>query len=104
MLVGAAQDAGYAVSDVVCYPSTPATGWLIEELERRLVRILLPLVQPGDVLAIAYAARPWHVALVSQLEPLTIIHSYRTVGRCVEQPLDPAMRRRLHSAWRLPYG
>ena len=50
------------------------------------------------MLAFGSHRNPWHVALVTQLEPLRIIHSYKTAGRVVETGL----RTRVLGAWNVP--
>jgi cell wall-associated NlpC family hydrolase len=102
VLVYSARRARIRVDDVTDYPSTPQTGWLIAEISKQMVPVSLAELRLGDVLVFAWSTQPWHVALVSKVEPLSIIHAWRQVRVCVEQTLSESWRARIHSAWRFP--
>lgn len=100
LLVCAARDAGYEVLDVEGYPEYPAGTWLLEELERNCNRVHEePRV--GDVIAFAASTQVWHVGLITQLEPLVVIHCWRKTKRVIEVQLDKSWRYQIHSIWRL---
>lgn len=104
LLVCSARDAGFQVEDVTNYPAEIKGPWLISELEAQCDR--LPKAGPyelGDVLAFLFLDAPWHVGLITNLEPLWIIHAYISTAKVVEVPLHESWQRRIHSAWRLRY-
>lgn len=102
VLVCGARRARIRVHDVPDYPTTPHGLWLIDELAKQMVRIALADMRLGDVLAFTWQSAPWHVAIVSKLDPLSIIHAWRQVSTCVEQTLAESWRARIHSVWRFP--
>lgn len=57
-----------------------------------------PLLQPGDILLIAFRRLPIHVGLVTGAG--TFIHALETVGRVVEVPLDERWRSLIVGVWR----
>ena len=77
-----------------------------EEQFRRLLRqYMTPIgwdqVEAGDVLTFAFI-REQHLAIVSEREPMSIVHAYEAAGRCVEQPLDRTWLNRLRGCYRFP--
>ncbi|PZN97380.1 MAG: hypothetical protein DCF31_01055 [Alphaproteobacteria bacterium] len=52
---------------------------------------------PGDILALAPAARQRHLAIVT---PAGVVHAHAGLGRVVEGPIDPDWT--LLGIWRLP--
>jgi NlpC/P60 family putative phage cell wall peptidase len=101
LLVGAFNEAGLPVKDVANYPKKPTgNDWLLEELRRRLTRVIDGSMQPGDVLCFKWSLHPWHVALLSYDD--TMIHAYKRLNECVEQPLTNHWRASMHSIWRWP--
>jgi NlpC/P60 family putative phage cell wall peptidase len=99
----AAADAGIELPDVPrSYGRTP-DGSLERELARYCERVLhVGLVQPGDLLLFRiYSLRPRHVAIVTQAEPLAMIHAYQGADTVAEHLVDDWWRARLHSVWRL---
>ena len=54
---------------------------------------------PADILTFALPAEQ-HLAIVTALEPLTILHAYEAAGCCIEQPVSPTWRRRIRGCWR----
>lgn len=103
LLVLAGNEAGASIEDVTNYPPQFSGTWLTDELSKycdRLENKSGPY-EVGDVLVFAFAEGYWHVVIVTELEPLRIVHAYTGVGYCVEGPVSQAWLRRLHSAWRV---
>lgn len=75
-----------------------------EELFRALLAehcdpIAFSDLAPADILTFAMP-REQHLALVSQINPILIIHAYEKAGRCTEQPLANVWLNRLRGCWR----
>lgn len=102
LLVCAAQEAGLEIDDVTNYPPEMAGTWLLDQLAERCDRLEKagPYLR-GDVLAFLFEGQPWHVALITQPDPVRIVHSWATAGKVVEQHLHGSWDRRIHSAWRV---
>lgn len=102
LLALAGSEAGAAIQDVSNYPPQFAGSWLTNELSKYCDRLeKLGPYEIGDVLVFAFAEGYWHVAIVTLVEPLQIVHAYSGVGKCVAGPVSQSWLRRLHSAWRV---
>ena len=66
-----------------CYGRLPM-DLLLSGCDRFLTRIPVAESGLGDVLVMAFRNYPQHVAIVSQLDPMYLIHAYLQVGRVVE--------------------
>ena len=64
-----------------------------------LDQVQFAALQLGDILTFRFVAEQ-HLAFVSSLSPLSIIHAYEKVGRCIEQPVDSVWMRRLRGCYR----
>jgi cell wall-associated NlpC family hydrolase len=102
VLMGAAQECGVKMRDVTNYPTQPNRQWLLDELRKQFIQVDLPGAQLGDLLAFAWGPIPWHVGIITRLAPLTMVHAWRQVDRCVEMRLDESWRRRICGVWRFP--
>lgn len=69
-------------------------------LREHLVPIGYTDILPGDVLTFAVPIEQ-HIAIVSRINPIWIIHAYEKVGRVVDQELDATWLRRLRGCYRL---
>lgn len=87
-----------ALEDVQGYGRQPS-GKVQLELERQMIRVPLAEVEVGDVLLIRFD-EPQHVALVTNVAPLCIIHAYGQVGRVVEHQVDEHYMKRILRAYR----
>lgn len=104
LIAGAARDAGLPVSPVPANYGRMPDGQLERELEARCERVhYLEEMEVGDILLFrVYSLRPRHVALVTCLDPLTMIHAYEGAETVAEHTLDMWWFTRIHSIWRLP--
>lgn len=98
LLVLATRNAGMDVYDNPLYSPVVDSEYMQAELAMA-ARRLTPdePTRMGDVLLFRIGRSPQHLALVSSTVhvPYTIIHAYQTVGRVVEQGLDPTWASRL---------
>ena len=98
LVVCAARDAGYTLTDRTDYPRDP-NGLLSVELARQFDAV--ETAAPGDILLMRFRGEPQHVAI---LAGATLIHGYASIGRVVEHGLDVKWRRRIVQAYRLREG
>jgi len=56
---------------------------------------------PGDVLLLTFLREPMHFGILTEKDPLQMIHSYQPIGRVVENGLDAKWRRRILGAYRI---
>lgn len=102
--VGVAQVCGLDWTDVKGYPRVPANGQFQAAVESATDPIELADVQPGDLMTFRWRDEPQHIAIVSQLDPIRLIHAWEGIGRCVENDLDATWRARLVSCRRYRSG
>jgi len=98
--IGVARALGLEWADATGYARVPAKGQFRATLQRCLDPIAFAEVLPGDLMSFAFRAEEQHIAVVSCIDPLRIIHAWQAVGKCVENDLDALWQRRLRSCWR----
>lgn len=57
-------------------------------------------LQLGDLLLMRIFRDPQHVAIVTALNPVYIVHAHQGVGKCVEHRLDDQWRKRIIGVYR----
>lgn len=98
--VGVAQALGLTWADTVGYARTPSRAQFRATIERAWIPIARSDVLPGDLMSFAFCFEEQHLAIVSQLNPLRIIHAWEDSGKVVENDLDAVWARRLRGCWR----
>lgn len=84
--------------DRSAYPMRP-DGTLMPELERQFIRVHGE-PQEGDVLLMAFAGEPHHVAIF--VTGGRIVHAYSTVRKCVVQDYTEHWRAKVKAIYRFP--
>lgn len=92
--------AGYSPKDLANYPEIP-DGSFVELVEEQGQRIAIDDIEPGDFMLFKFEKEPQHIAIVSQINPIQIIHTWQSVGRVVENGFDVYWQRRLTGCYRL---
>jgi cell wall-associated NlpC family hydrolase len=99
----AATAAGIEMQDFRAYSVPPRAEVLLHEIANVCHQIQPAYLRSGDVVCIAWTGTcPMHLGILTEIAAdgaWRIVHSTR--DRVREQPLDPRMLRRLHSAWRI---
>lgn len=110
-LIGVAMDcAGVALGamDDADIPHAVITGYSRQPDPERFRAYILDYCNPirfdelqcGDLMTFRFAEEQ-HLAIVSALDPLTIIHAYEKVGKVVENPIDAVWLNRMRGCYRL---
>lgn len=88
--------------DYTAYGRDPHQGQLEAELQRRFGAALpVEQMQPGDVVAMAFAGPVRHVGLVADSTlGLTLIHTDSNVGKVTEHLIDARWMRRIRGVYR----
>lgn len=103
LVVLALADCGRAVEDVTNYGRDPHLGLLESNLVREFgPAISLDDLQPGDIVAIAFAGAARHVAIVGDYVHggLSLIHTDESLGAVVEHRVDGAWAKKIRGGWR----
>lgn len=98
VIVCVARALGVVHQDKVAYPMRP-DGTLMPELDRQFTRVHDD-PQEGDVLLMAFAGEPHHVAIV--VDSGRIVHAYSTVRKCVVQAYTDHWRSKVRAVYRFP--
>lgn len=102
LVIGVARELGLPIVDVGGYGRIPQRAQLEAELAAQMDPVALRELGAGDVILLRIEREPQHLAIVSELEPLSAVHAFNQKGlaRCVEHALDPRWQRRILGAWR----
>lgn len=101
VVVCALKQLGYHVEDQSGYGRIPLRGRLIAAIENHCDAISQEDIQPGDLMMFAFRSEPQHIAIVSAINPIMLIHAYQDVHRVVENGLDVTWQSRLRGCYRL---
>lgn len=95
-------DVGLGNVEITDYKTQPDPIRFHELTKEHLVPVIFKKLLPADVLTFAIKGVEQHFGLLVQIEPtMRFVHSYQTVGRCVEQELTAAWRRHVRGCYRL---
>lgn len=105
LLVLAAKDAGVDVPDETSYSPFINADYLKSRIDMVCRELTLgEEPQVGDLVLFRVSRSPQHMALISDLKPMTIIHSFQTIGRVIEHELDAHWNKRVAGYYRLTVG
>lgn len=97
-IVMPAQAVGLEVVDVPGYSHQPS-GILQGEIAKQLNRVKQADLQVGDVLLMSWS-QPQHLALVTGVDPLVILHAYAQAKKVVEHQVDSNMVKNIIAVYR----
>jgi cell wall-associated NlpC family hydrolase len=93
-----ANTCGLKIKDRTDYSHQPSL-LLQQALREQMIKVSKDELRVADVLLMKYE-EPQHLALVTCVEPLTIIHAFAQAKKVLEQEVDPYMWKRVVSAYR----
>lgn len=98
--IAAAAAVGIEIKDFEGYPGEPFDGMLKKMFDDQpnLVKIGKNDMSPGDVLLMRISSAPQHVAILSHDNYM--IHSYKNIGRVVEQKIDADWKNKIIAVYR----
>jgi len=103
LIIKALSNLGTNLYDVPGYGRQPKDSELEGQMDKQLVRLSAQESwRVGDVLLMRFGLEPQHVALVSRLDPVYILHTNSSIGRVVEHILDQRWQRLVVCSYRLP--
>lgn len=100
LVVIACARAGINLSDLGNYNAIP-DGSFIKLVEEQGDKIDLSDIRIGDFMMFKFEKEPQHIAIISQLNPIHIIHTWMSVGKVVENGFDDYWQRRLTGCYRI---
>lgn len=101
MVICAAKKCGLDLPDKESYATVPDGMEFVQIIESVCNRIPLAVIKPGDLLVFAWTKEPQHIAIVSNVEPMRIVHSWSGAAGVVENDVDDYWKRRLRRCYRL---
>ena len=100
LIVYPAHTLGLSDFDNTNYSRSPDGVSLERTLNQQMQRIPFTAVSPGDILLFAFLKNAQHLAIVTQLNPIYIIHSHEPNGRVIEHRLDSVWRGYIRGSYR----
>ncbi|WP_396189776.1 NlpC/P60 family protein [Flavobacterium sp.] len=88
LCINVMKELDYEIIDVKAYDRVPNGNLFDKIVNANLKRKHFEDVEPGDFLTFNFDQDPQHIAVVSEVNPLKIIHSYQKAGRVVEHYAD----------------
>lgn len=99
IVIAVANELGLSDFNTIAYSRAPDPQEMREALEKNLDYVRWSEVLPGDVLWFR-APEPQHLAVVTQLDPMQMVHAFARVNRVVETGVDRFWRGRLVACFR----
>lgn len=97
LLIGVGRELGLEIAEPPAYSLSPDQALFAAYLQSYAIPVHGPM-QPGDILHLAFAGDPRHVAIATDVG---LLHAWAKPGRVVEHRLDEVWQRRLRGVWRL---
>ena len=104
LLIRCAHDLNISDFDINGYSRIPSGAMMSRLMAEQMDRLNDSAYQCGDVLHMAFDRQPQHIAIVSNLSPLRIIHADSVAGAVVEHSLDQQWLARVRGHYRLRNG
>jgi cell wall-associated NlpC family hydrolase len=82
------------------YSRPPNPKLLLRGCAEFLDRIEVEDARPADILLMEFDGEPMHVAMISALEPMYVVHALSRLGRVAEHRLDDSWRAKITHAYR----
>ena len=101
LLIVLAQRFGLDIPIERGYGLRPSARHMREQLRANATPIAPGELLPGDLLHMKWGDQPQHLAIVSSVAPLRIIHADGIVGRVVEHGLTKPWRERVRGCYRV---
>lgn len=99
LVIMVARELCLSTFDVTGYSRQPNSMMFRSALTENLDRVRRCDTRAGDVLSILFDEEQ-HLAIVTAIEPLTLIHAYEKVGRVIEERAGIWWSSRIASVWR----
>ena len=91
---------GIVAEDVKKYPRFPINGIFGEHVDKQTLPVDIIDLLPGDLMKFQWTYEPQHLAIITQVNPICIVHAYSQVGMCVETDFDAMWAARFTDARR----
>ncbi|MDQ1326708.1 MAG: hypothetical protein QG564_1844 [Campylobacterota bacterium] len=99
-VIGVANTFEYETPEATNYSFMPDKDLFKNTIEQYLVKINMEDLKAGDLLIFAFDQYPQHIAMVSNVNPIRIIHSFATARKVTEHDIDEVWQKRIRGAYR----
>lgn len=99
LCINVMKELDYEIIDVKAYDRIPNGNLFDKIVNANLNRKDLKDIEEGDFLTFNFDQDPQHIAIVSNVEPLAIIHAYQKSGKVVEHFADNFWKSRIVAAF-----
>ena len=100
LLICSAHIIGMDVLDNTSYSPIVNTDFLRTRLQETCIPIDRKDILPGDIVLLNAGRSPQHMAMITQVEPMYIIHAHQTIGRVIEHRADEKWQKRIVAFYR----
>lgn len=101
VVVMAAIENGLQIEDEFGYPEISEDNVFADKVASYCDIIPISECAAGDLMMFRFFKNPQHIAIVSNINPLMIIHGYMQVGKTVENNVDATWLKRLTGCYRI---
>lgn len=101
LVIGVAQELGLASVEITGYARQPDPVAFRALMREHMVEKTFVERSFGDVLSFAFVSEQ-HVGIITQLDPLSVVHCWSKAGKCVEHALDSVWMQRIRGCWSFP--
>lgn len=101
VVICALKQCGIAAIDAAGYGRIPAPALFAETIAAQFDPIDQADLQPGDLMTFAFRRAPQHIAVVSAVAPVMLVHAIQAAGRVVANSLDATWQQRLRGCYRV---
>lgn len=101
LIVCAAREAGFIINDRHGYSTLPHGGMFEQALLEHCDIIDIKDATIGDILLFRFDGDPQHIGIISEVDPMMMIHADASVRRVVEHIIDIAWAKKIVNCYRL---
>lgn len=101
LLIKIAHSLGLSRFDIDGYSRLPSGRMMSRLMREHMSRLAISEALPGDVLHMSFGMQPQHVAIITKLHPVSVIHADSERGKVVEHVLDAQWMRHVRGVYRV---
>jgi cell wall-associated NlpC family hydrolase len=89
------------IDDVSGYARVPSSNTFTNHINKFYYEIDREEIQEGDLVTFVFRTEPQHIAIISNIEPVRIIHAHSAAHGVVEVDLDDIWQSKVYKYYRM---